>query len=372
MRIPARLRGAALAGMWLLALALPLFAQQDADLRRVWSRLSAEQRDQAAARFATDVAGLDTLHNRLLRRALALDDTDPDEHPWAEPYPFYDPHVHAPDLEIPRRRLDPAGPAASETRERMFARFGARRLRTAWRYDWSARRIVRTADASDPRHVFENGLMGHPPGVDLAEALLEQWLDDGSQHEALAAFGHAYTDREGAVFPLTLYDAWCSAETMEMPDIDNLGIVHELLDDWTTWVSPIPEGRQQALYRRVERLFEEPHRYRALRTALARTYLTGEADLRDGFGPRIDHLHGLWQRHDSAPERLRDALPAPEQARFFMADWGLEVEEDEQLRAAAAGRHLDLHRDAWQVRELLIRIVEEAAAGQDEIRDEDE
>jgi hypothetical protein len=340
--------------------------QDDAKLRELWSELSPADKRTVTERFAAEAAELDTRQNQVLARALALGEADPQSYPKAEPVPYYEPELHAPDLAIPRVRLEPDGLQARETRRQMFAKYGVRRLRSAWRYDWGARRVVRIADPTDPEHVFANGLMGQPPGLDLAEALLERALDDGRHQKELAAFGHAYTDREGGVYPLTLYDAWCSGETMEMPDIDNLGIVHDLLDDWSSWTSPVPENRQKSLYRKVEQLFQAPRGYRALRTALARTYLTGVADMRDGLEGRIDHLHGLWHRNGDAPEQLVAALPGPADELFFLADWGLEVEEDQELRAEAARRHLDLQREAWQLRKLLIRVLDDVSASAEE------
>ena len=55
-----------------------------------------------------------------------------------------------------------------------------------------------------------------------------QWAGEVARAEersALAAFGPAYTDRNGNVYPgVTLYDAWASGPEIEMPDVDVLGV----------------------------------------------------------------------------------------------------------------------------------------------------
>ena len=79
-------------------------------------------------------------------------------------------------------------------------------------------------------------------------------MDDGSMKSVMTAFSHAYADRQGNAFPgITLYDAWSSGAEMEMPDVECLGIVHDLLDDWKTWKAPV--RKQESLYDAIGELF---------------------------------------------------------------------------------------------------------------------
>jgi hypothetical protein len=335
-------------------------ALDDGAVRKVWKRLGRSGRADVAARFEAEVLGLDTHQLRLIARALELEPTDPGLLPEAGPLPFYDPALHAPDLPIERRRLAPSHARVKRAKKQLFARVPERRLQPAWRYDWGSGEVLRTGERSDPERTFANALAGYPPRAGLAQALIERALDDGSRRPALAAFGHAYTDREGGVYPFTIYAAWGSGEEIEMPDVDNLGIVHDLLGDWTRWKSPVPETQHDALYELVGELYEDAHRHRALRTALARSYVwgtEGAGDLEDGFELRATHLQALWLAAEEEPAKLLALLPAPERAEFFLADWGLEVEEDQDLRDAARARADDLTRDGRAVRELMVRLV---------------
>ena len=215
----------------LLVSAAPAGAQDEGELRPAWKRLDGPARAEVARRFEAEVAELDTLQNRLLTRGLLLGPSDPALLPGDGPLPYYDPAVHAPGLPIERARLEPTLPRVKRVGQLFFARIPERRLAPSYRYDWGSGEIRRTRDPGDPERVFENALGGYAPGADLVEAIAERALDDGAERAALAAFGHAYTDREGGVFPFTIYDAWSSGEEIEMPDIDNLGIAHDLLDE---------------------------------------------------------------------------------------------------------------------------------------------
>src|SRR5690606_37332929 len=115
------------------------------------------------------------------------------------------------------------------------------------------------------------------------------------QRVALAGFAHAYTDREGNVFPLSLYDAWSSGLEIEMPDVDALGIAHEVLGETTRWKAPIPAAQHDELYALISERFQAARPYRGLREALAACWLAAEPVLWDGFGETAPELHALWQ-----------------------------------------------------------------------------
>jgi hypothetical protein len=334
----------------------------DDAVRKLWRRLGRSGRADVAARFEAEVAELDTLQLRLIDAARELEPADPGLLPADGPLPYYDPAVHAPDLPIERRRLKPTHARVKRARRQLFGRVPERRLDSAWRYDWGSGQVLRTGDRSDPERLFENALAGYPPGAGLAEALIERALDDGSQRPALAAFGHAYTDRQGGVYPFTIYEAWGSGQEIEMPDVDNLGIVHDLLGEWSRWKSPVPAAQHDGLYEVVAGLYAEAHRFRALRAALARTHASGAATaghLTPGFEHRAVHLQALWLEAEGRPLEVAARLPEGDEAEYFMADWGLEVEEDQELRDAARARAEGLLADGRRVRELMVRLVVE-------------
>jgi hypothetical protein len=248
-------------------------------------------------------------------------------------------------------------------RNQILSAPGSRQLDSGWMVDYAARGLVRLPHQNDPRRVFENGLLGMAPDWDLAEALVELALDDGSLQKSFQAFGHAYTDRWGGVYPgVTLYDAHASHTQIEMPDVDCLGLAHDLLGDWQTWTSPVPAEQHTDFYAKIEELFRAVSRHRGLRTNLARTYLCGNAELRDNYMHNIDNFHALWESVSSRPADLFPKLPNGEGWRDFLQGWDDTLVADQDLAFRGMRRHAALDRDAHRVRATLIRLLGEYGA----------
>ncbi|MAF65603.1 MAG: hypothetical protein CMJ84_08085 [Planctomycetes bacterium] len=335
----------------------------DTRLEAAWRSLEAAVRAEVIERFRQEVAWNETFQNALLRFVLDGQERDPGLWPPREPAPFFDPSTHAPRQPTPRRPLKADSERVRKQVERFFFRVPPRRLRSAWSYSYATRGLIREADVNDPERHFTNGLRGFPPDLDLAEALVERALDDGSQREVLTAFGHAYTDRLGALFPgLTLYDAWASGGEMEMPDVDCLGIVHTVLDDWTSWKAPVPASRHEKLYDTIGALFSDARRHRGLRHALARSYLCGATVLRDGYQPSLAAFHALWEDTSSTPATLAERLPPAEDWEEFLADWAKRVSDEPERLAAGRRRQAALSEDGQAVRRTLVRILRETGA----------
>jgi len=335
----------------------------DAALRRAWSFLLPAEQDDVAAWLEAELAGTGTFQSKLAAYARSIERRDLGLVPVDTRPAVYEPAVHAPAQPIPRRWLADSDPRAGARRRSMLARHPTLSGGNAWRYDWGARELRRTRPFLTGEHAFENALAGLPPLGDFAEALVESILDRGDEQAALAAFGHAYTDREGNVYPgLTLYDAWSSAEEMEMPDVDVLGIVHELTPDVRRWVAPIPGTRHDEVYDHVGRLFAPARRYRALRTALAWCYLRGSVELRDGYTLHLDRLHALWDAYASTPAELAAVLPDAAGLETFLESWGLACEENPEVIERGRRRRAQLDLDADLVRATLVRALERHGA----------
>jgi hypothetical protein len=225
--------------------------------------------------------------------------------------------------------------------------------------------VVRTGDDRDPTAIFENALRGYPPGTDLAQALVERALDDGSETKLFAAFGHAYTDREGIVYPgVTLYDAHGSGVEIEMPDVDSLGLIHDIDGEWKRWVAPVPATQHDELYKRLAEHFGRARRYRGLRQALAMTYVIGSAALRDSYAGHRDRLHTLWDTVASTPADLVPTLPDASEKKWkdFLEKWSAKVDRDKKLTLAGQSRRAQLDRDSAAVRGTMIRVLEQMHA----------
>jgi len=335
---------------------------EDRLLRRRFKRLKRAERIELREWFEAELRTTDTFQLKLLRFVVASQEVDRSTWPEAEPAPVFDPERHAPGA-ARRRVLRERSSKVKRVRKTLLRKVPERALVTAWSYDYATRGLVRLADPRDPELVFENALAGFAPDHDLAEALVERMLDDGSQATALAAFAHAYTDRDGGVYEgLTLYDGWASGALLEMPDVDCLGVIHTVLDDWKTWSAPVKKKQQEPLYERVGELFEDAYLHRSLRHALARTFLGGSVVLRDGYGLQLDRLHTLWEEDASTPTDLARKLPDAEGWGDFLDDWGNLTDKHPDKLAAGARRRATLDEGHAAVRATLLRVLGELEA----------
>jgi hypothetical protein len=333
--------------------------QENARARRAFDALSPGERDEVAEFFSAETERLGTFQLSLMRSVLKGQDKDSGLWPEFEPPPVFDPSVHAPGQVIPRQSLTADDPRVLALRNRE----PGPGFDVVWTYDYATRELRHATNVKDAARIFANGLAGIPPGLDLCTALVERALDDGSQQKVLTAFGHAYTDRSGTVYTgITLYDAWASGAEIEMPDVDTLGIVHTVLDDWKTWVAPVSPAQHDDLYGKLGELFKAAHRHRGLRHALAQTYLVGSATLRDGYAPHLDGFHALWEKHRSTPAELVPTLPAATKWEKFLTDWSKRYRSDSKLARGGQTRRATLDSDAAAVRATLLGVLTEFGA----------
>lgn len=338
-------------------------AAEDQRARAAWERLTdAEQRD-AVDYLTLACSEAQTFQGSLIRFATGLLERDRALWPEVRASEPYDPAVHAPGGIVKRHEIAPGARERVALQRRIDARAPARRLASAWSYDYGERTLCRTADWDAPARVFANALAGFAPDLDLAEALVERALDDGSQQKALAAFAHTYTDREGGAFTgITLYDAWSSGAEIEMPDIDVLGIVHDVFGEWQRWVAPIPPGEHAGLYEKIGDVYQAAYRHKSLRCALARTYLEGAAVLRDGYDPSLDNLHALWEANASTPATLAPKLPRPAAWSEFLGSWTAYCQKDPEAYPKGVHRRETLTQDELAVRATMLRVLTEFGA----------
>ena len=357
----------------------------DDELRAAFHALDDARKFEACEWFRAECLALESFRYALLRWVLGQQDRDSGTWPTASRPEWFDPAVHAPAQPIPRHWLPEDDARAVRARERLLKE-PRRRLDSAWSYDWATGGLVHDGRVRDLARIFENGLAGFPPDLDLAEALVLRTLDHSpppppvgvapgteappapkskpapGTAEAFglrghfAAFAHAYTDRSGNAYPgITLYDAYASGAEVEMPDVDTLGIVHTLLGDWRTRTAPV--RNQGPLYEKVGALHRAAARHRGLREALARTYFTATPALAGGYAEAVDSLHLLWNEQDSTPERLRDTLPSPDEWAKYLENAAKRLKSREVALATKARRDA-LQADSARVRAILVRVLE--------------
>lgn len=353
-----------------LALALaaaPLAAAaqgpDDARLRQAWGYLSEEEQADVVSWFQSEVVHLPTFQNTLLRLVLEREPTDAGMFPEAPAAVWFDPEVHAPREPIARRLLETDDARWKRTAESFGERVPAADVPSAWRYDWGARRVVRTGDFQSPQHVFDGALAGFAPQVDFAQALVLRMLDDGEQQVVLAAFDHAYTDRAGWVYQgLTLWDAWSSGQEIEMPDVDVLGLYATCSGKKPRWKAPVPESQHDELYAAVGEFYAAARAERGLREAFARTYFVGSAGLPDAWAPHVLRLHGFWEEHQSDPAVVATEIAKQRDPADVLPKWARRFDKDSKRNDKAKTRLATLDWDRRQVRSLLVRILEEYGA----------
>lgn len=341
-------------------------AEADGRLRAAFAALDEKERKEVLDWFESECAKLGTFQQSLVAWVTANQDRHPSAWPELQPLAWFDPAKHADKQPIPRTPLDPAAKEVAAVRNRLLAAPEPRRAVSGWKYDYATRSLVRLphqGTGTDKRRVFDNALLGLPPGWDLVEAWVEKALDDGSLAKSFAAFGHAYTDRTGGVYAgVTLYDAHAARTEIEMPDVDTLGLVHELLGDWSTWKSVVHESQHAELFAKIGELFQPVHRHRGLRENLARAYLVGNAELRDQYQANLVNFHAMWELASSDPTRLAPTLPDSAKWAEYLQRFGDKVANEPELALKAFRRQRQLDLDAKRVRETIVWVMDQYGA----------
>jgi hypothetical protein len=328
-----------------------------AELEAQWKRLEKERKRLAIEGFERRLAELDTAQLRWLR---AMTAAAPAEIGQPVELPFFDPKVHAPAQPIARKRLGSADSRAKKLLKAVRPEPGPRAPVLVYDYDWGRAKLTKLGNPRLPETVFHNAVLGLPPGADLARALVLAALDHPSERKLQAAFSHAYTDREGNVFPVALYEMWVTGTTMEMPDVDALGVVHFVLDDWKRWVAPVPGPKQEPLYKLIGELFLAARRSRELRQNLADLYLSPIAQPRPGYETKGNNLQALWAAQDADPVRLAALLPDAVGWENFLVTLVQRSKQEFKFYSAGRRRAAQLRMDGEAVRKAMGAAMDEA------------
>src|SRR5262245_15223519 len=330
----------------------------EAELLEEWRRLGTPQRGAAMAAFERGLAALDTSQMRWLRAVL---EKAPADIPKAGELPFYDPKVHAPAQPIARKRLSASDGRVKRLLKDVRADPDPRAPLLAIDYDWFGGRVVRTGKPDDPELVFQNALRGVPPRADLARALVLAALDHPAERKHQAAFAHAYTDREGNVYPVTLYEMLGTGIEIERPDVDALGIVHDVLNEWSRWVAPVPGSQHDTLYKLINELYATAKQSHELRVALAELFVVPGGPPRIGYEKLVLNLQALWASVDSDPAKLAPVLPDGKQWAGYLAELTARCQKDFKYFGQGRRRAAQLRLDAQELRKVLGAALDEGA-----------
>ncbi|MBL6720188.1 MAG: hypothetical protein ISQ08_02145 [Planctomycetes bacterium] len=336
----------------------------DEQVRSAWERLPVEEQAEVAAWFRAECDRRGGYRLGLEQHVLFALAGGQRSYPAARENPLYEATRHAPAQPIQRRLLDPAAAEVRKERERMGLDLDGPEPRPRWHYDWARGEVVQSGDPFEPTHLVHLALAGRSPEHDLVVALVTAALDRAEQRPAHQAFGHAYATRTGVAYPgISLYDAWASGEELEMPDVECLGIYHDLTGEWKRFVAPVPGNQQRPLYTIIGDRFGRLRRERSVAEALARVYLAAEPPLDPSLAGNADRLHLFWERVSSdpaaAPERLPDLDEKPWKAWWESLD---ELRKDPDLSGRAAGRRMALRADRIAVRGRLVWVLQQWGA----------
>ncbi len=315
-----------------------------------WSRLGAEQKDRVLTRYESILEKKTSVSLGLMRMLVELQASEP---PEASPAEYYSPREHAPADPISRHALDPDSEIVRGVRRAFFQKPLPQAQHRIYAYDWASGQVIRTRELLAREERFEDAANGYAPLLDLAHAVALRELDAGQQRVLQQAFAHAYTDRGGGVYPgLTLYDAWRSRIEIEMPDVDTLGIYHDVSGDWETYKAPIPDIEHDQFYGILETYFHRVRRYRELRQALADHLLEGEPLDRQYLASRTN-LHGFWASVKNDLAKARGQLPTDDDDRLWLGKRIEKDRKDSKSWDAGKKRRAMLAKDASLVRHAL-------------------
>jgi hypothetical protein len=208
---------------------------------------------------------------------------------------FFDPEIYARGLV--RRTLVGADSAdAAEKRDSYRPWVNQAFYAGSLRYDFGRNLALDSGLAVDPESVLHDRFFGYPPGSDRLIAWITARFDFDDSVDPLALhFEHLYCDLNGRAYPeITLYDAWCSGNAIDMPDVDVIAFARNVLKD-DSWVSPIT-GATAPLYDKIREGFLKLFRYRLWIETSANVFVNPEVPIRgthEGLRPRLLYLFAL-------------------------------------------------------------------------------
>lgn len=181
-------------------------------------------------------------------------------------------------------------------------------------YEWVTGRIVRRDKPLSKREVMENIFHGYPPGSDDTLAHLLKKFDNDPKMQRMGQYlGNLYADLGAQVFEgITLYEAWYSGETIDVPDVDAIPFERKILKT-RRFKSPIPAGKRRTdLYKKIRDKAFEYRKYRTLREAAAAAFLRADPQMDPMYKllvPRFHYLYVVLDDDTDAVARLLRNVP---------------------------------------------------------------
>ncbi len=218
-----------------------------------------------------------------------------------------------------RKRIDADDPRNKKVRAEFPTVQLLRDLIPHVAYDWLHGEAATASRPLSVRERFANLCAGYPPAADRAVARLLWLLDRDADQRTIAAWSeHSYADRDGRVFDgVSLYEAWYSGRTVEVPDVDAIAFARRiLLTD--SFVSPIPEGRRrERLYDQIRATLKKHREYRTLCESAAAAFVAAEPELDPTYQPLVDRMQLMWSEHGHDPDSFAKKLTESDRAELL-------------------------------------------------------
>jgi hypothetical protein len=266
------------------------------ELAQACTRFAAADDEAKRAAVAEIAKRVEATSEPELRRLLAWRDRAVKElkilpAPAAE---CFDPKVYARGL-VHRTAVGTDEPDAAEKRDAYRPWLNQTFYAGTVRYDFGRNAALDYGGTLDPDGALHDDLFGYPPGADRLVAWITARFDFDESIDPLALhFDHLYCDLNGRVYPeITLYDAWGSGNSIDMPDVDVIAFARNVLKD-DSWVSPIDPGAAAPLYDKLREGFLRLFRYRIWIEAAANIFVDPEVPIRGTHEGLRDRLHYLF------------------------------------------------------------------------------
>ncbi len=290
---------------------IALEAEAEARLLRQLERMGRSRRKKLAARCLEAARSSGARQVELVEQWLARAPSDRDELPEPTSFPAFDANEYGGGTP---RRLRRSGDRRWERVARDISAEPARAWPRRADYELATGEIVATpADERIETSLRDITLLlrGVLPDQDLAEAAILRALDAGAGLRPEAVyFAHLYADREGRAYEgITLFDAWSSDISLEIPDVDALAYAREVWSD-TTVDAPLSGAEQKTWYPRIAASLKELRNRINVGRAIAAIWFEARPELPLGYDASIDILHASLARFGEDTAALAERLEA--------------------------------------------------------------
>ncbi len=268
----------------------------------------------ARIRVSTEVGStLGSSTDPVVRRIAAFAESmgDPAKLPLIPEPVAHDPKRWAPGAAPERTVLQVGDPKHTAVAGNITPHAIAPDLRKAVVFHWGSGQIARVPDhPARADDLVENALHGYAPHTDRALALMLDGLSTSPHERNMGKYlGHLYANLDADVFAgLTLFDAWDSVGVVSVPDVDSIPFAREILKIGT-FRSPIPGGARRAwLFEQIRDATSAHRRYRALREAVALTWVAPKPTLDTQFSTLADRFHAMYGLAKGVPKTVLERM----------------------------------------------------------------